>query len=57
MNAAHVWFISADRWSCPDCERTIHRRERESNEEWTKRLRGAQKLHGFKHSRLPEVPR
>ncbi len=57
MTLAHVWFISADRWSCPDCERTIHRRERESDEAWAARLRGAQKLHGFAHSRLPEVPR
>ncbi len=55
MTLAHVWFISADRWSCPDCERTIHRWLRESDDAWAARLRYTQKYHGRAHKAA--VPR
>ncbi len=49
MTFAHVWFISADRWSCPDCWRTVHRWLRESDGSWAVRLRDAQERHGRAH--------
>jgi hypothetical protein len=52
MTAAHIWFVSSDRWTCPnpDCNRTTHRQSRQSDDEWAARRRAAQERHARAHT-------